>query len=153
MQVGGIIYGTKIKKNNKFTFMKTRYFIHYVFIVLMFLSCNFKKEKVIPMNYSERSDSELEKLVIEKGDTTAYYELSINYLDYPSERFLPYALIMANKYNYPQAYFDVYDRLWYLYDSPDSLDNTSKEMALEYLRKAASKGHIQAREILKDSNP
>lgn len=140
------------KKNNKFIFMKTRYFIHYVFIVLMFASCNCRKEKGIPMNYSERSDSELEKLVIEKGDTSAYHELFVIYLDYPSERFLPYALIMANKYNYPQAYFDVYDRLWYLYDSPDSLDNTSKKMAIEYLRRAALKGHAQAREILKDSN-
>ena len=102
----------------------------------MFAGCNYSKEKGIPMNDSERSDSELEKLVIEKGDTSAYYELFVNYLDYPSERFLPYALIMANKYNYPQAYFDVYDRLWHLYDSPDSLDNTSKKMAIEYLVKS-----------------
>jgi hypothetical protein len=132
--------------------MKIRFFVYYILLFLTIVSCNSKSEKGIPMNYSERSDSELEKLVIEKGDTSAYYELFVVYLDYPFEKFLPYALIMANKYNYQQAYFDVYDRLWNLYDNPDLLDNTSKKMAIEYLQKAASRGHTQAKDILKEYN-
>lgn len=113
-------------------------------LLFMIMSCNFKKDKGIPINYSETPDSKLEKLVIDKGDTSAYYDLFVVYLDYSSEKFLPYALIMANKYNYPQAYYDVYDCLWNFYESSDSLDITTKIMALEYLQNAAQRGHTQA---------
>jgi TPR repeat protein len=99
------------------------------------------------MNYVT-GESELRKLVIQQGDIDAYAELDIAYLEFPFEEFLPYALIMANKYDYVPAYFEVYWRLWYLYDNPDSLDETSRKMALDYLQKASSKGHRQARETL-----
>ncbi|MBP5426524.1 MAG: hypothetical protein J6Y29_01280 [Clostridiales bacterium] len=135
-------------KINKYAVMKKN---TYIFILLfMIMSCDLKKDKGVPMNYREIPDSVLEKLVIEKGDTSAYYDLFVSYLDYSPEKFLPYALIMANKYNYPQAYYDVYDRLWYLYENSDSLDVTTKKIALEYLEKAAQKGHTQARQTLEE---
>jgi TPR repeat protein len=129
--------------------MKKKY-IYFFILLFMVVGCNFRKEKGIPVNYSEIPDWELEKLVIEKGDTSAYYDLFVVYLDYSFEKFLPYALIMANRYNYPQAYYDVYDRLWNLYENPDTLDTTTKKMALEYLEKAAKMGHSQAKQTLEE---
>lgn len=132
-----------------FSDMKNKY-IYFFILLSVIMSCDLKKDKGVPMNYRETLVSELEKLVIEKGDTSAYYDLFVAYLEYSSEKFIPYALIMANKYNYPQAYYDVYDRLWYLYENPDSLDVTTKKFALEYLEKAAQKGHTQARQTLEE---
>lgn len=132
-----------------FSDMKNKY-IYFFILLFGIMGCDLKKDKGVPMNYREIPDSVLEKLVIEKGDTSAYYDLFVSYLDYSPEKFLPYALIMANKYNYPQAYYDVYDRLWYLYGNPDSLDVATKKFALEYLEKAAQKGHAQARQTLEE---
>jgi TPR repeat protein len=59
---------------------------------------------------------------------------------------------MANKYDYTMAYYDVFDCLTLLYwddcDNTscwlDSLDNQTRMMALEYLKKAADKGERNA---------
>jgi TPR repeat protein len=111
------------------------------------LGCKNKtRENAIPTDYSIRSESELKKLTLQCGDIEAYNELIFAYVNYGSV--LPCALIMANKYDYPQAYYDVYDCLWYLYDSPDMLDETTRKMAIEYLQKASLKGCLQARETL-----
>lgn len=114
------------------------------------ISCkNNVKEDAISINSAMRSDNELEQLIIQKGDSSAYYELSMQYLDYGYERFLPFALIMANKYDYPQAYFDTYSCLWNICGSDgNKLDSTTQKMAIEYLQKASLKGHSQARETL-----
>lgn len=132
-----------------FSDMKNKY-IYFFILLFGIMGCDLKKDKGVPMSYRETPDSELEKSVMEKGDTSAYYDLFVSYLDYSPEKFLPYALIMANKYNYPQAYYDVYDRLWYLYGNPDLLDVATKKFALEYLEKAAQKGHAQARQTLEE---
>ena len=67
---------------------------------------------------------------------------------------------MANKYNYTQAYFDVYYSLYDLNSlgenkstrvndwSLDKLDKKTQGMAIEYLKIAADKGHEQAKKIL-----
>lgn len=75
-----------------------------------------------------------------KGDTTAYYQLSLDYMDSPYDGFLYTALIMANKYNYHIAYYDVYDILTQKYGLQE-LDEKTKELAIDYLRKGAQKGN------------
>ena len=123
-------------------------------IVLSLIGCKENsRDHVFSMNTATRPEKELEQLILQKGDASAYYELSIQYLDYGYERFLPFALIMANKYNYPQAYFDVYSCLTDLYgcymdEELYLLDETTQKMAIEYLQEGSLKGHSQSRETL-----
>jgi TPR repeat protein len=96
--------------------------------------------------------------IVLNGDTDAYYAVHVEYMNfhYPEES-LFYALVMANKYDYQEAYFDVFECLYDLNNEYqhanegwrlDSLDETSRKMALEYLVKATEKGHKQSKEIL-----
>lgn len=127
-----------------------------VFIYLFFIGCNLKKEdktkkdESASMNQPLRSETSLKEAVLNIGDTDAYYELSNAYLDYPSqEEFLLYAMIMAHKYDYPQAYFDVFYCFRYAY-WPDisKIDDQSADLAIEYLIKAYDRGHHQATEMV-----
>ncbi|MFW0735992.1 hypothetical protein [Flavobacterium sp. T12S277] len=83
------------------------------------------------LNNIELMDS-LSKRVIEHGDAKAYFEIhSIYYIAEQKETSaLYYALIMANKYHYNQAYYDVHNIL----NSPKA-DQKTREMANEYLKK------------------
>ena len=53
---------------------------------------------------------------------------------------------MANKYNYPTAYFNVYLGFWSMHGGKnlDSLDTTTRNIALEYLKKGAELGEINS---------
>lgn len=120
-----------------------------------FFSCESKKSETNTevtawsMNQPSMSETDLKMAVIYQGSTSAYYELSNSYLDHNfQEEFLFYAMIMANKYNYPQAYFDVYFLLTLTYSTDFSIDERTAELALEYLLKAYKKGHNQAKEIV-----
>lgn len=102
-------------------------------------------------NQPSRTQSDLSRSILEKGEKAAYEELYIAYLDnYCPEEFLLYALIMANKYDYPQAYFDTYLCLVDVYRSNlSNIDQRTAEMAIDYLFMASRKGHHQANEIVK----
>ena len=110
------------------------------------------KDNAISMNTAERSDAELRQLIIQKGDSSAYYELSVQYLDYGYQDFLFYALTMANKYNYPQAYYDVYCCITEMY-LPANLyliDEYTATIAINYLIMAANMGHEHSQEIVRE---
>jgi len=136
--------------------MKNILLLLLIIIIVGFVCCrNNIKDSAKSINTAIRSDSELARLIFQEGDSSAYYELSMQYLDYGYERFLPFALIMANKYDYQQAYFDIFDCLWHIYGKPtaelillEDLDSTTQKMAIDYLIKASFKGHEQAKEIL-----
>ncbi|MBI3134274.1 MAG: hypothetical protein HYZ14_06310 [Bacteroidetes bacterium] len=110
---------------------------------------------------SESTETEnLENLVLMNGDTNAYQALYTQYVDKEQGEFLSFALIMANKYNYTQAYFDCYFSLFEVNCmectndelnkwSLENLDAVTRTMALDYLKKAADLGHDQALDILK----
>lgn len=123
--------------------------IIYTFIFIVF-SCNRNKE--IPMNNVSNSEMELyRKLAIEKGDTIAYkeLELEINH----SDGFLYVSLIMANKYNYPLAYYNVFHCLVKQsnkkeFEALGDLDEKTKKMALDYLIIGAERGDKQCQNIL-----
>ncbi|MEA9414172.1 hypothetical protein [Flavobacterium sp. PL02] len=78
----------------------------------------------------------LSKRVTEYGDTIAYFEIQsiYNIAEQKRTSALYYALIMANKYNYNQAYYDVYEIL-----NSTEIDNKTKEIANEYLKKYKEK--------------
>lgn len=114
-----------------------------IVIFLCSLSCKQKfkhyGERVITMNQT-RPINELKELVLKKGDIAAYDELSIAYLNekYLAE-YLLYSIIMADKYNYPRAYFQVYHCLTYAYkfNLHSEFDEDTKNLALKYLKMGA----------------
>lgn len=125
--------------------MKVKIFI---IIVIIIVGCKNKLNNAdLSMNQSDISDKKLRELVLQKGDKMAYFKLYNSYLDYEMSDFLPYALYMANKYNYPQAYYDVYICLKVLSVEKDSfasigrLDTSLQTMAISYLQKANDLGH------------
>lgn len=118
-----------------------------------------KKIEYITNNQNIRPINKLEESILKKGDANSYNELRTAYIDKDMFTFLPWALIMANKYHNKDAYFDVYSCLfdmncqdctseelenWSLIH----LDDSTKEFAIEYLKKASDLGHPQAKEIL-----
>lgn len=124
-----------------------------VFSTFLFTCCNHHvNEKSYPMNSVTKTLSQLKQQVIETGDTCAYSELKQQLwgFTYGSEELLSFALIMANKYNLPQAYFDVFDCLTASF-LPDinQIDSRTAQLSIEYLLLAARKGQIQASEIVK----
>lgn len=132
--------------------MKWKYI---VIITPLLFACNSNNDRgkikeEISMNQVESSPQNYKNLVIEKGDIDAYNTLSIEYLDYKyPEEFLLYAMIMANKYDYPQASFDVFTCLTDVYMSDlNKMDSISANMAINYLIKAYKSHHHQAQEIV-----
>ncbi|MHC0446326.1 hypothetical protein ACWA1F_13030 [Flavobacterium sp. 3-218] len=121
--------------------------VNLIFFILLSIFTSCKKEKkddeiIIESENSasyfqkklkniELMDS-LSKRVIEYGDTKAYFEIQsiYNIGEQKQTSALYYSLIMANKYHYNQAYYDVY----YILNSP-KVDNKTREMANEYLKK------------------
>lgn len=88
------------------------------------------------------------------GDTLAYKELyGIYALSGHKEEYLCTSILMANKYGYRQACYDVYSILYRMSNFVNkekltSLDNETQVFALKYLKKAAEQGHVQAKEDL-----
>ena len=116
--------------------------------LLLVTSCSKSnsREIVKSMNEPNRPIEVLQDLVLNKGDVDAYNELETAYLDYEHGSFLNFAKEMADKYNYPPAYYDTYIQLLRPTDAPgvtinlDSCDLKTKTLALKYLRKAAELG-------------
>ena len=100
------------------------------------LECFSQKRSTFTMKGSPpwRPIKTLKKLVKEKGDIDAYDELSLAEL--PEGEFFLYALYMANKYNYPLAYYDVYYSL-VEFCGEKNVDENTLNLALYYLKKGA----------------
>ena len=141
------------------------------FIVILFIiSCkkiseNNTNEKitiygdsVITMNQPDKPIDELKDLAINKGDTNAYYQLYIAYLDYPHGDFFQIAEEMALKQNYTRAYYDAYYQLLKepnldnIDNSFYSLDEKTRIKALKYIEIAAGNNYKQAIDDLKRIN-
>lgn len=119
----------------------------------------YQSDSVFSMNDTGLSIYNLKRDALGKGNIDAYQNLSTEYLDYSTEEFLPIALEMANRHNYPTAYFDVYftlTRMEHLYEDTDSLskwenwNSKMRRLALEYLLSGAKLNHEQSIETLKD---
>lgn len=152
--------------------MKSKIFIAILFFILGFIVHSFFVKRISKesfkydkysqsaksMNSSAHSIYVLQDSILKVGREDYYEELYISYLDKNDFEFLPWALLMANKYDNTKAYFDVYVCLFEfnnLYNpvgldnwALDNLDTKTQKMAIEYLIKAANNGHNQAKEIL-----
>lgn len=124
--------------------MKNKFLSAFVLLLLIIVACKKENNNEVIVS-SENSGSyfqkklnnlalmdSLSKRVIDHGDTKAYFEIQAIYNIAEQKRTsaLYYALIMANKYNYNQAYYDVYEIL-----NSTNMDDKTKEMANEYLKK------------------
>lgn len=124
-----------------------------IFIVVLVFGCNNKKE-ITPINTVTLSDREhYIKEALTKGDTSAYSNLNDFYMDYPMDGILYPALIMANKYEYHLAYLNVYEALTSQdhkkgVSELENLDDQTRKMALDYLKKGAEKGNKECKKIL-----
>lgn len=131
--------------------------LYYAFVIVFgvpfFCCCKGNKKDELPVNYTANSIKELTKRAIENGDTGAYYQLSLDYMDSPYDGFLRTALLMANKHGYSQAFIDVYYCLTDLSHKKDNteldhIDEHTRKLALEYLMKGVEKGNKECMQIL-----
>jgi hypothetical protein len=120
---------------------------------------NHKFDNVRSMNDLGISIPETKVKALRKGDAEAYHDLKITYLDYATEDFLPIALEMANRQNFPPAYYDVYSTLILMESLDEESDSISKwkkwnfrmeRFALEYLLIGAQLKDQQSIETVKD---
>jgi hypothetical protein len=104
------------------------------------IKVNTVKEPIIDKSQWLFDEPGYRKLVIEKGDIDAYDRLRNFYL--LTKPFLRYALIMADKYDYTQAYFDVFSCI----EKMNKKRPSEKEMkkGIRYLKVAALRNHHQA---------
>lgn len=126
-----------------------------IIVILGFLFFSCKQNSSISINHRDNADIELKRKILEKGDIEAYQDLGIKLLDEDKAYLLSYSLVMANKYDYSKAYYDVFEILMTSngcsvdYDL-SCLDDLTKNMMLKYLRKAIEKGDKTASKILLD---
>jgi uncharacterized lipoprotein NlpE involved in copper resistance len=128
-------------------------------VMLMFFSCNNKKEKQqfvaeVP-SYSKLANDEKErtrlwKAAIDSGNCDAYNKIAIAYLmTYKEVDLYYYSLIMANKYHCPEAYRNLSSILTHEASTGDMVilsdDKDTKNLALYYLFKAKELGSAQAK--------
>jgi len=128
--------------------MKNKYVLLIIIIAVSSVSCQQKKDqhvKVITMN-NTRPINELKELVLLKGDTAAYDELATAYLTNKyNEEYLLYSFVMANKYNYPRAYFQVYECLTAVFELRKiKIDEKTKTLAIKYLKEGVQLNERQS---------
>jgi hypothetical protein len=134
--------------------MKSIYKISLVSLVFFIYNSKDHKKEERSLNEPSMSYKKLKDLAIIKGDTNAYHEMSIAYMDSPNNTdFINTALIMANKHNFHEAYLDVYYCLTDYYHRKDfknldDLDKKQRDTALKYLIMGSEKKDKECRNLL-----
>jgi len=125
--------------------MKPIYFL--ILIAICATSCQKKEHhiEVITMN-NTRPINELKELVLLKGDTAAYNQLAIAYLtDEFNEEYLLYSMVMANKYKYPRAFYQVYSCLTGVFEQRRlEIDKKTIAIAIKYLQDGVALNECQS---------
>jgi hypothetical protein len=122
-------------------------------VCCFFLSCNKEKigESETTMNDIGLSFDSLQSGVL-RGDVKSYINLKTVMLDYPSECLIFWSMVMAHKYDYPEAYLDLYITFTTVYRerglSFEDLDTKTKNLLTSYLQEASKGGVSYADTIL-----
>lgn len=107
-------------------------------LCVLFCNCDSPSSSIKDKKTLER----LMDKALNENDEFAYCEVRSHF--FSEERlqdFCYYAIKMANKYDYPDAYYDVFRTLTLTENVPiDSLDNKTKCLALYYLLKSKELG-------------
>ena len=108
-------------------------------VLICTLSCNQKREHPIHVRTlnSTRPIKELKELVLLKGDTVAYDELWVAFMNEKyNQEYLIYSIVMADRYNYPHAFFLVYYCLTSVFEyKAGVIDEETKTLAIKYLKR------------------
>lgn len=103
-------------------------------------------------SYIEKTPAiETLKRTARKGDTLAYNKLKEAYKSEPYEgELIYYSFLIANKCQYPPAYYDVYYglRRIEIMEKKDFFDKELRTFMIEYLKKGAALGDIQSKREL-----
>jgi len=140
--------------------------------IFLFSNCNEKIEKHenhsvdtnrVMISINDRlSNVDLEKAekdILTNGDTSAYLDLRIEYLDLPPEELLPYANVMADKYNFPLACFDIYTYIEIKHNligaklSKELIGEADYDLAIKHLIKGAELGDKQCMSTIDEYYP
>ena len=124
-------------------------------LCLLFYSCEVPSSSI----KDEKTLRSLIDKALNENDEFAYSEVRSHF--FSEERlqdFCYYAIKMANKYDYPDAYYDVFRTLTLTENvAIDSLDNKTKCLALYYLLKSkelgSERGKYDIQNIFPDSIP
>lgn len=90
------------------------------------------------------------------GDTSAFKDLRICYLDYSPEKFIPYAVYFADKYKFPMASYEVYLSICNVNGqelgklSETMAGKKDYELAIKHLKLAANSNYYDSKEILEE---
>ena len=128
-------------------------------LIAFFISCQEKKEPVVIKGHEEvptyikRNDDmkltdSLFNLAISEGDERAYNTVSSDFiLTENYKELLYYSLLMANKYNNPEAHFHVFTILSESKDDKSfkDLDSRTRNLALYHLVKSNELGYESAK--------
>lgn len=129
--------------------------IIYLTLILILCSCNGTNEVeeicLSPHSYSTDYLHDT-KYIVTTGDTDFYQSFYDRYSDDCAlDEMLPYALIMANKYNYAPAYshvFEIFTHLGGCEMGLEVLDSATRELAISYFKEAVYAEYFYASEKL-----
>ncbi|MEO6327693.1 MAG: hypothetical protein ABIO55_02120 [Ginsengibacter sp.] len=127
-------------------------------LTIAIISCKeSSNKKARTINQSSRPVAEIKDLVVNMGDSNAYYSLFYHYVDTNEQNtdMFYYSYMMAFKYNYPKAYIDVFDILCNMYNIStgeeniklNRMDEKSKQLALECLKRASELNYLDSKHL------
>ena len=129
--------------------MKVNHYFSVIFLSIILISCSCKNdEEEVCLSYHTHPDSYIKDAenILTHGDTALYDSFFDTYADDGAvDMMLPFAMIMANKFDYNKAYYDVYFILtnlyviFYVYDI--EIDSITQSIAKVYYTKAIEKGY------------
>ena len=108
------------------------------------LKCTFTEKM------AQRSIKRMEPIYLKTADSS-FDELAVYYRYtplYQMHEMLSIAIIMANKYNYGEAYYLTYSRLLYRRDSSEKIDSLTLKIGISYLKAAARLNNKDAQKRL-----
>lgn len=99
---------------------------------------------------AQKDIKRMEPIYLKTADSS-FDELAVCYTYtsvYQLNEMLSIAIIMANKYNYGEAYYLTYSRLLYRMDSGEKIDSLTSKISISYLKAAAKLNNKSAQKAL-----
>jgi len=144
---------------------RKKYLISYlagIFIIVAFyildkvhdyMEDRYPDEKVYTFTPGENAQENIKRMepIYLKTADSSFESLFYYYIytpPYQMHEMLSIAMIMANKYNYGEAYYITYSRLLYNPDSDEKIDSLTSKISISYLKAAAKLNYKYAQEKL-----
>ncbi|MCP4178360.1 MAG: hypothetical protein GY756_11390 [bacterium] len=125
--------------------------LNIIALVILLYSCKGEIVNGGPDFYSKSDIQKMSSKVLKKGNKDAYLNLSTYYFQKNKlNKLIPFAKVMSDKYNFTQAFYDVYSSLQGFNNDLEHLNKDKQREALSYLIMAYERGHEQANDVLED---